>query len=74
MGQTHMHNYLAPLLARIEQGEIDPSFIITHRVSLEEAPGMYRTFREKQDECIKVVMRPHDRPTQRSDSKEHRHE
>jgi threonine dehydrogenase-like Zn-dependent dehydrogenase len=62
MGQTHMHNYLGPLLERIEQGQIDPSFIITHRVSLEDAPAMYRTFREKQDGCIKVVMRPHDRP------------
>jgi threonine dehydrogenase-like Zn-dependent dehydrogenase len=73
MGQTHMHNYLAPLLARIEQGEIDPSFIITHRVSLEDAPAMYRTLREKQDACIKVVMRPHDRRNV-SDSLEHRHE
>src|SRR5206468_3956934 len=41
MGQTHVHNYLKPLLERIEKGEIDPSFIITHRLSLEEAPGAY---------------------------------
>ena len=59
MGQTHMHRYLSPLLSRIEQGDIDPSFVVTHRVTLDEAPEMYRTFREKNDECIKVVMRPH---------------
>jgi threonine dehydrogenase-like Zn-dependent dehydrogenase len=58
MGQTHMHKYLPALLARIERGEIDPSFIITHRVGLNDAPTMYKTFREKQDGCIKVVMRP----------------
>jgi threonine dehydrogenase-like Zn-dependent dehydrogenase len=58
MGQTHMHRYLQPLLERIERGEIDPSFIITHRVALDDAPAMYSTFRNKQDECIKVVMRP----------------
>jgi threonine dehydrogenase-like Zn-dependent dehydrogenase len=46
------------LLERIERGEIDPSFIITHRVKLDDAPEMYRTFREKQDDCIKVVMKP----------------
>ena len=46
------------LLERIERGEIDPSFIITHRIGLEEAPGMYRTFRDKDDACIKVVMKP----------------
>jgi threonine dehydrogenase-like Zn-dependent dehydrogenase len=59
MGQTHMHKYMPLLLQRIERGEIDPSFIITHRVSLEEAPDMYKTFREKEDGCIKVVMKPH---------------
>jgi threonine dehydrogenase-like Zn-dependent dehydrogenase len=58
MGQTHMHRYLGPLLERIQRGEIDPSFIITHRVGLDDAPEMYRTFREKQDGCIKVVMKP----------------
>ena len=58
MGQTHMHKYLPPLLERIERGEIDPSFIITHRVTLDDAPEMYRTFRDKEDGCIKVVMRP----------------
>ena len=58
MGQTHMHSYLQPLLRRIEQGEIDPSFVISHRVSLEEAPAAYRTFRDKQDQCVKVVLDP----------------
>ncbi len=58
MGQTHMHKYLPGLLARIERGEIDPSFIITHRMRLDDAPAMYRTFQKKQDQCIKVVMRP----------------
>jgi threonine dehydrogenase-like Zn-dependent dehydrogenase len=58
MGQTHVQNYTRTLLARIERGDIDPSVIITHRVSLDDAPEMYRTFRDKQDECIKVVMRP----------------
>ena len=59
MGQTHMHKYLAPLLDRIDAGEIDPERLITHRLDLDEAPGAYRTFRDKQDECIKVVLRPH---------------
>ena len=58
MGQTHVQNYTRPLLERIEKGEIDPSFIITHRMTLDDAPEMYRTFRDKQDECIKVVMKP----------------
>ena len=58
MGQTHVQNYTRPLLERIERGDIDPSFVITHRVTLDDAPEMYRTFRDKQDECIKVVMRP----------------
>jgi len=59
MGQTHMHKYMPKLLERIERGEIHPSFVITHRVTLDDAPTMYRTFRDKQDECIKVVMKPH---------------
>ena len=58
MGQTHVHNYTRPLLDRIQRGEIDPSFLITHRVTLDDAPEMYQTFRDKQDDCIKVVMRP----------------
>jgi threonine dehydrogenase-like Zn-dependent dehydrogenase len=57
-GQTHVQRYLRPLLARIEQGEIDPSFVITHRVSLDQAPGAYAMFRAKKDGCIKVVIVP----------------
>jgi threonine dehydrogenase-like Zn-dependent dehydrogenase len=58
MGQTHMHHYMRPLLERIERGEIDPGEIITHRVSLQEAPKMYEIFRDKQDNCLKVVLDP----------------
>jgi threonine dehydrogenase-like Zn-dependent dehydrogenase len=58
MGQTHMHKYMPLLLDRIERGAIDPSFVVTHRVTLDDAPRMYQTFREKQDDCIKVVMKP----------------
>jgi len=58
-GQTHMQRYLKPLLERIEKGEIDPSFIISHRaMSLEEGPELYKTFRDKKDKCTKVVLRP----------------
>jgi len=58
MGQTHMHKYMRPLLERIEKGDIDPSFVITHRLKLTEAPGAYQTFRDKKEGCIKVVMTP----------------
>ena len=57
-GQTHMQRYLAPLLAKIESKEIDPSFVITHEVSLEDAPAAYATFRDKKEGCVKVVLRP----------------
>lgn len=57
-GQTHVQRYLEPLFRRIEAGEIDPSFIITHTVPLERGPEMYRTFRDKEDGCIKVVLKP----------------
>jgi threonine dehydrogenase-like Zn-dependent dehydrogenase len=57
-GQTHVQHYMKPLLERIEKGEIDPSFIISHRVNLDEAPLAYEVFRNKEDECVKVVMRP----------------
>jgi threonine dehydrogenase-like Zn-dependent dehydrogenase len=57
-GQTHVMNYLEPLLRRIEGGQIDPSVIITHRVSLDRGPEMYKTFRDKQNECVKVVLNP----------------
>jgi threonine dehydrogenase-like Zn-dependent dehydrogenase len=57
-GQTHMHRYLDPLLERIEAGDIDPSFVITHQEPLEKGPEMYETFRDKDDDCIKTVLTP----------------
>jgi threonine dehydrogenase-like Zn-dependent dehydrogenase len=59
MGQTHVHKYLPLLLQLIESGKIDPSFVITHRAPLDEAPDLYKTFRDKKDGCVKVVLRPH---------------
>jgi threonine dehydrogenase-like Zn-dependent dehydrogenase len=56
--QTPAHRYLPKLLERIEKGEIDPSFVITHRAALEDAPELYKTFRDKKDGCIKVVLKP----------------
>lgn len=64
-GQTHVHRYLRPLLARIENGELDPSYIITHRLPLESAPEAYAMFRDKRDECIKIVLKPGGRPHHR---------
>jgi threonine dehydrogenase-like Zn-dependent dehydrogenase len=58
MGQTHVHKYLHPLLELIQNGSIDPTFVITHRMSLDDAPSGYRTFRDKQDGCIKIVLKP----------------
>lgn len=58
MGQTDVNRWANDLAARIAEGEIDPSFVITHTVGLEAGPGMYKTFREKEDGCIKVVMKP----------------
>ncbi|HAZ45096.1 MAG TPA: glutathione-dependent formaldehyde dehydrogenase, partial [Cyanobacteria bacterium UBA11371] len=58
MGQTHVHRYLKPLLERIQNGEIDPSFVITHRLKLDEAPHGYEIFKHKKDNCIKVVLKP----------------
>jgi threonine dehydrogenase-like Zn-dependent dehydrogenase len=58
MGQTHVQRYLQPLLNKIEGGEIDPSFVITHRIKIEDAPEAYKTFRDKKDGCIKVVIKP----------------
>jgi threonine dehydrogenase-like Zn-dependent dehydrogenase len=57
-GQTHAQRYLAPLLKLIEDGQIDPSFVVTHVKPLEEGPEMYKTFRDKKDGCIKVVLKP----------------
>jgi threonine dehydrogenase-like Zn-dependent dehydrogenase len=57
-GQTHVQRYMKPLLKRIQNGEIDPSFIITHHLSLNEAPHGYEIFKNKEEECIKVVLKP----------------
>jgi threonine dehydrogenase-like Zn-dependent dehydrogenase len=57
-GQTHVHRYLRPLLERVQNGEIDPSFVITHRMPLEQAPHGYEIFKHKKDNCIKVVLKP----------------
>ena len=57
-GQTHVNRWTDDLLRRILEEQIDPSFVITHRVPLEKGPEMYKTFREKQDGCIKVMLQP----------------
>ena len=57
-GQCHVQRYTRPLLERIQSGEIDPSFVITHRMELGQAPNGYETFKQKQDGCVKVVLRP----------------
>ncbi|WP_375409829.1 zinc-dependent alcohol dehydrogenase [uncultured Methylobacterium sp.] len=57
-GQTHVNRWTDDLVRRIEEGQIDPSFVITHRVGLEQGPEMYKTFRDKKDGCIKVVIKP----------------
>lgn len=58
MGQTHMQRYMKPLMGKIEEGEIDPSFIITHELDLEDAPDAYMTFKDKEEGCIKVMLKP----------------
>lgn len=58
MGQTHVNRWTDDLLRRIEEGQIDPSFVITHSTGLEDGPEMYNVFRDKQDSCVKVVLRP----------------
>lgn len=58
MGQTHVNRWSEDLLKRIEEGQIDPSFVITHRMKLKDGPQMYETFRDKEDGCIKVVLTP----------------
>jgi threonine dehydrogenase-like Zn-dependent dehydrogenase len=58
MGQTHVQKYLRPLLERIKEGQVDPSFIVTHRMSLEDGPQAYEVFKHKKDGCIKVVLTP----------------
>ncbi len=58
MGQTNVHKYLRPLLKLIQDGKIDPSFVITHRLSLNDAAAGYSTFKQDKDDCIKIVMKP----------------
>jgi threonine dehydrogenase-like Zn-dependent dehydrogenase len=58
MGQTHMHKYLKPLLKSIEDGKIDPTFLISHRVGIEEVPDMYKIWRDKKDQVTKIVIDP----------------
>lgn len=58
MGQTHMHKYMKPLLERIEKGQIDPSFVISHRITLDDAPEMFRVWRDKKDRVTKIVIDP----------------
>ena len=57
-GQCHVQRYLKPLYEHIKNGDIDPSFVVTHRLELGEAPDGYETFKHKQDECVKVVLKP----------------
>jgi threonine dehydrogenase-like Zn-dependent dehydrogenase len=57
-GQCHVHRYLRPLLQRIEDGDIDPSYIVTHTLKLDDAPDGYETFKHKRDDCLKVVLKP----------------
>ena len=58
MGQTNMHNYMKPLLERVEKGQIDPSFVISHRITLDDAPEMYKVWRDKQQQVTKIVIDP----------------
>jgi threonine dehydrogenase-like Zn-dependent dehydrogenase len=58
MGQTHMHRYMKPLLERIEKGQIDPSYIISHRITLDEASKMYEIWRDKKERVTKIVIDP----------------
>jgi threonine dehydrogenase-like Zn-dependent dehydrogenase len=58
-GQAHVQKYMRPLLERIQRREIDPSFVITHHMRLEDAAEGYAIFKEKQDDCIKIVLKPH---------------
>ena len=57
-GQTHVNRWTDDLLRRIQEGQIDPSFVITHTVGLADGPKRYETFRDKKDGCIKVVIKP----------------
>jgi threonine dehydrogenase-like Zn-dependent dehydrogenase len=69
-GQTHVNRWTPDLLHRIEEGQIDPSFVITHTMGLDAGPDMYRTFRNKEDGCIKVVLKPGMTPAARKDAEQ----
>ena len=56
-GQTHVQKYMKPLLERIKKGEIDPSFVVTHTLALGEAPQGFQMFNDKQDDCVKIVLK-----------------
>jgi threonine dehydrogenase-like Zn-dependent dehydrogenase len=58
MGQTHVHRYMKPLLGLVEAGAIDPTFVITHILSLEDAPDAYELFKRKEDGCVKILLKP----------------
>jgi threonine dehydrogenase-like Zn-dependent dehydrogenase len=57
-GQTHVKKYMPMLMEKIESGELDPSFVVTHEMSLDDAPKGYEMFKNKEDDCIKVVLKP----------------
>ncbi len=57
-GQAHVQRYMRPLLERIRNGEIDGGFVTTHRLPLDDAPRAYKLFRDKEDDCMKVVLTP----------------
>jgi len=69
-GQTHVQRYLKPLLDRIAQGQIDPSFVVSHTLPLHKAPEAYAMFKAKRDQCIKVVLKPGDSGRARTDLRE----
>lgn len=56
--QTHVNRWTPGLLRRVEEGQIDPSFVITHKIPLSKGPQMYKTFREKSDGCVKAFLKP----------------
>jgi threonine dehydrogenase-like Zn-dependent dehydrogenase len=58
MGQTHVHRYVRPLMEKIARGDIDPTFVISHRLDLEDAPEGYAMFVQKEDDCTKIVLKP----------------
>jgi threonine dehydrogenase-like Zn-dependent dehydrogenase len=57
-GQCHVQRYMKPLYEHVKKGHIDPSFVVTHKLGLDDAPNGFETFKHKQDECVKVVLKP----------------